>query len=75
MGKRSGKLVSFKTSDGKIQKAIAYDDEQSAEYSKVKRVFVRYIGDDFMPLRDKVDGQKIVGLKEADSLTIFGFVD
>ena len=74
MGKRTGKLVHFKDSNGVKVIAVAYDDEQSVEFSKVKKVFIRYLGGNYLPLKDN-NGKNIVGLKDADKLTIFGFVD
>lgn len=72
--KTPGRLVSFATKDGKLQKAIAYNHEQAAEFSNVKKVFIRYIDDNFNPQKDE-HGKNLVGLKDAEKLTVIGFVD
>lgn len=74
MNKSRGRLVKFTTKEGKEQKAIAYQYEQAVEFSKVKKVFIRYVDDDMMPQKDE-NGKKIVGLKDVEKLTVIGFVD
>lgn len=74
MNKTRGKIVTFTTKEGQQQKAIAYNHEQAAEFSKVKKVFIRYIDDKFIPQKDE-KGKNIVGLKDADKLRVIGFVD
>lgn len=69
-----GILVSFKTKEGTIQKAIAYNSEQAAEFTRVKKVFLRYVGDDLLPMKDEF-GKNIVGLKDSEILTLIGYVD
>lgn len=69
-----GILVSFKTKEGNTQKAIAYNSEQAEEFSKVKKVFLRYVDDRFRPIKDET-GKNVVGLKDQSLLTIIGYVD
>lgn len=69
-----GVIVSFKTKEGTIQKAIAYNHEQAVEFTNVKKVFIRYVGDDFKPMKDP-NGKNIVGLKDKELLTVIGFID
>lgn len=69
-----GKIVTFINSEGNKQIAIAYDSEQAAEFSKVKKVFVRYLDSNLLPMKDD-QGKNIVGLKDLKLLTIIGFID
>lgn len=69
-----GRLYSFIDSKGQKQKAVAYESEQASEFTKVKKVFIRYVGDDFLPMKDN-EGKNIVGLKDNEHLTLIGYVD
>jgi hypothetical protein len=74
MSRRPGYYVQYKDKAGNIQKAIAYKDEQSPEFVKVKKVFIRLIDDRFQFKTDE-KGKKIVALKAETDLKIIGFTD
>lgn len=69
-----GRIVSFLTREKKTQYGIAYVKDQNKTFEQSKKVFVRYIGDDYLPMKDK-DGKEIVGLKDSIELSTIGFVD
>jgi hypothetical protein len=75
MSKRPGYYLQYTDKEGKIQKAIAYHDEQDDSYKRQKRVFIRLIDDRFQPKIDPDTGKKLVSLKYASDFKIIGFLD
>lgn len=69
--KRHGLILKF-TKDGVEHKAIAYQDEQHAEFGA--RYYIRHINNDHTFKLDE-DGKKICGLKAMNECTIIGYVD
>lgn len=72
--KRPGSYVKYTDKAGKVQRGIAYNDEQSPEFKNVNRVFIRLIDDNFQPKLDE-NGKKIIALKFSSEITVCGFVD
>lgn len=76
MKKSRGKIVTWRDKDNNKHVGIAYDNEQAAEFKQVKKAFVRHIdGDTYQPIKEMMSGKNIVGLYDAEKLTIIGFVD
>lgn len=70
MGKKSGTIYLLEDNT----KAIAYNNEQEAEFIKAGKVFIHHLGSDMKPLKGP-DGKKVSGLKSKDKLTQIGFTD
>lgn len=60
--------------DAEGNKFIAYNKEQHASFSQIKKLLVHHMTDDFKPKTDK-EGKRIVGLKAIDKLKLIGYTD
>jgi hypothetical protein len=74
MSKQSGYLITYTDNGGNLQKGIVYYSEQSQQFVKVEKVFIRLCNDDLTPKLDEHQ-KRLVTLKQADQIKITGFIN
>lgn len=67
-----GKVVKF-IHNGKIQKAVAHNKMQYIEFTKLGKVHISWINDDFTPVME--EGKQKTSLIGAEFLIVIGMYD
>lgn len=74
MKETKGNIVEFTNKNGEKQKAVMLHHEQTWQFTKYNRAFIRLLNDDGS-YKTNEDGKKLIGVELLSKLTQIGFQD